>query len=144
MPFHWCADETFMLLTMLPFIGFFFKKIHAWWHTKSAHKCHDEHCDAAHVEHIEEPADEPTFSSFPMDEWDEVPVELIKEKFGEEVVLKLRMNPLRLGLIDVPSEKDFRWYVSSLGAAKAVLIFQREYVHDDFCPEGWDDVFHDE
>lgn len=51
MPFHWCADETFMLLSALPFIGFFFAKLHAWWHKKFHHACHKEGCSSAHVEH---------------------------------------------------------------------------------------------
>lgn len=40
MPFHFCADELFMLMAMIPFIGIFFRKVHAWWHTKFKHAPH--------------------------------------------------------------------------------------------------------
>lgn len=40
MPFHFCADELFMLLAMLPFIGVFFRKFHVWWHAKVNHAQH--------------------------------------------------------------------------------------------------------
>lgn len=51
MPFHFCQDELYMLLGLLPFIGFFFKKMHAKYHTKFKHKCHNHACDDKHVEH---------------------------------------------------------------------------------------------
>jgi hypothetical protein len=53
MPFHWCMDETLALMAMLPFIGMFFRRMHAWWHAKFSHKCHEKTCDDKHVEHTE-------------------------------------------------------------------------------------------
>lgn len=53
MPFHWCADETIALLSMIPFIGLFFARLHAWWHKKFHHPCHTEGCQEAHVQHVE-------------------------------------------------------------------------------------------
>lgn len=38
---HWCADETLMLMSMIPFIGIMFRKLHTWYHTKFHHKEHE-------------------------------------------------------------------------------------------------------
>lgn len=51
MPWHWCSDETMMLLTMIPFIGYYFKRVHTWLHVKLKHKCHEKGCNETHVEH---------------------------------------------------------------------------------------------
>lgn len=51
---HWCSDETFLVLSLIPFIGVFFRKIHIWWHTRFNHQCHHvTHCEETHVEHVE-------------------------------------------------------------------------------------------
>lgn len=56
---HWCMDETLALMAMIPFIGIIFAKIHNWWHAKFGHKCHEESCQATHVEHCPLPANIP-------------------------------------------------------------------------------------
>ena len=38
---HWCMDETLMLLAALPWLGYYFRKLHVWWHTKYHHKPHE-------------------------------------------------------------------------------------------------------
>jgi hypothetical protein len=48
---HFCGDELIALMAMLPFIGVFFQRVHVWWHTKIAHKCHTKECNETHVEH---------------------------------------------------------------------------------------------
>ena len=48
---HWCMDETLALLSVLPFIGYFFTKLHIWWHKKHHHPCHEEGCHSEHTEH---------------------------------------------------------------------------------------------
>lgn len=53
--FHWCADETLMLMTAIPFVGMYFRRIHAWWHNKFSHKCHEKTCEEKHVEHPKKP-----------------------------------------------------------------------------------------
>lgn len=40
MPFHFCSDELFMLMSMLPFIGVAFRKAHTWYHAKVKHAEH--------------------------------------------------------------------------------------------------------
>jgi len=53
MPFHFCMDEVLMIMAMLPFIGVFFRRVHAWWHGKFNHRCHHvTRCDEHHLEHI--------------------------------------------------------------------------------------------
>jgi hypothetical protein len=51
MPFHFCADELLAILAMILFIGIMFRKLHAWWHSKFHHVCHEKHCDETHAEH---------------------------------------------------------------------------------------------
>jgi hypothetical protein len=51
---HFCADELFLIMSLIPFIGVWFKKLHTWYHTKYSHKCHEKHCDDTHSEHKEE------------------------------------------------------------------------------------------
>ena len=48
---HWCMDETLALLSLLPFLGYYFSKVHAWWHSKFHHKCHEEGCASEHPDH---------------------------------------------------------------------------------------------
>lgn len=127
MPFHWCSDETFLLLSMLPFIGFFFKKLHAWWHKNSLHKCHDEHCDDVHVEHTDEVKEEKFDPNF---DWDEVSFDLVLEKFGDQVPFGLRINANQLGLTDTPHENEFKWYLNSNGGLQGVLVHTRSFVYD--------------
>lgn len=54
---HFCADEFLMLSSMIPFIGIYFYKLHAWYHAKFKHKCHTKSCDETHVEHSDEKND---------------------------------------------------------------------------------------
>jgi hypothetical protein len=51
MPFHFCSDELFMLMSALPFIGFAAKNLHTWYHVKFKHKCHEKTCDKEHLDH---------------------------------------------------------------------------------------------
>jgi hypothetical protein len=45
-------DETLALMAMIPFIGMFFRRAHAWWHAKFNHRCHHVvQCQEHHVEH---------------------------------------------------------------------------------------------
>jgi len=31
---HWCANETMALMAMLPVVGYLFRKIQVWYHSK--------------------------------------------------------------------------------------------------------------
>lgn len=48
---HFCIDELYMLLSLIPFIGFYFRKLHTAYHMKFGHKCHEKTCSDTHVEH---------------------------------------------------------------------------------------------
>ena len=55
MPFHFCMDEVLMIMGLIPFIGYWFAKLHAWYHVKFKHRCHHvEQCPDTHFEHISE------------------------------------------------------------------------------------------
>lgn len=53
MPFHFCTDELIAIIAMLPFIGYYFNKLHTWYHLKFKHKCHEISCQSTHVKHEE-------------------------------------------------------------------------------------------
>jgi ParB/Sulfiredoxin domain len=40
--FHWCPDETLMLMAAIPFIGHYFRKAHNWYHSKFHHTPHSQ------------------------------------------------------------------------------------------------------
>lgn len=44
---HICMDEVVMFMAMIPFIGIFFRRIHAWWHVKFGNPCHVKMCTPA-------------------------------------------------------------------------------------------------
>lgn len=48
---HICIDEILMFMAMFPFIGFYLRKLHIWYHVKFGHKCHEKTCSDTHVEH---------------------------------------------------------------------------------------------
>ena len=51
---HFCIDELLAIMMLFPFIGIYIGKLHAWYHTKFKHKCHDKSCDDTHIFHSEE------------------------------------------------------------------------------------------
>ena len=125
MPFHFCSDELILLLSMFPFIGFFFKKLHSWWHKNSLHKCHEEHCHDVHVEHIiEAPAN-------PIEEWDEVDLSLVEERFGTLVIDNLL---LKYNLFIIVGWVEFNWFLNNSGTLKATF-HNRNFIHNE--PYGW-------
>lgn len=42
MPFHFCHEEVYALLAMIPFIGVTFTRLHVWWHSKFKCKDHND------------------------------------------------------------------------------------------------------
>lgn len=129
MPFHFCNDELLAILALLPFIGIYFKRLHAWWHKRSNHKCHKDHCNSTHLEHVEEPTS-------PIDEWDEVEETVIGERFNMHLVESLQETLKLYGLINFP----YVWYLTDNGAVK-VKVYGREFIHDDHCDRyGWDEL----
>lgn len=91
---HFCIDELLAIMAMIPFIGYFFAKMHVWWHTHFGHKCHEKDCDSTHVEHDHtvhhDRGPEPEYEEY----WDHISEEDATERFGPDVVplLKMAMN----------------------------------------------------
>lgn len=48
---HWCNEENVMVMSMIPFIGYYFNKFRNWYHLKFGYKCHEKTCNDNHVEH---------------------------------------------------------------------------------------------
>jgi hypothetical protein len=96
---HWCMDETLALLSVIPFIGYLFTKLHLWWHAKFHHRCHEEGCLEVHVEHKEHQFD--PGSPYHPDNWHK-PVIVSEEDMK---YLKGEPAPLKI-TIPVTIEKD--------------------------------------
>lgn len=128
---HWCMDETLALLAMIPFIGYMFRKLHVWWHTKIDHTCHEKHCDATHAEH---PYVAPNIT--PDSEWDGIAQEDVEERFGEDLVFFLYEEAHDAGLLNV-TEDEVRWYVNGKSELLA-SVRGKVFLHDYYCCEyGW-------
>lgn len=158
---HWCMDETLAVLAMIPFIGYFFRKLHAWYHKKMGHTCHEKHCDDQHVEHPYSPYDRanwhkdqlvskedmeylrgtpvPLKITIPVSIWDVISLEDFEERFGKELVQDL-MDVIHEDKMNANLTKDsVDWYVNDNNEAMASLSCRgKTYYHDyDCCEHGW-------
>lgn len=104
---HWCMDETLAVLAMIPFIGYFFRKLHLWYHAKMGHTCHEKHCDAVHAEHKASTE----YPAVMRSEWDLIPQEDVRERYGDSVVVDLYAKLASCNMFDL-DEKEVHWYVS--------------------------------
>lgn len=157
---HWCMDETLAVLAMIPFIGYFFRKLHAWYHIKMGHTCHEKHCDDTHVEHKFSPyhsdpvctekmtrvseedmkylrgTPAPLHITIPVTIWDTISQDDVSERFGNDLVIFLYKELADIGILDV-SEEEVHWYVND----KAELWVQfrdKNFFHDhETCEHGW-------
>jgi len=153
-------DETLAVLAMLPFIGYFFRKLHAWYHAKMGHTCHEKHCDDTHVEHTVkksfspfdrpegfvqvseedmeylrgEPA--PLKITVPVTIWDSISQSDVGERFGNDLVIFLYKELADIGILDV-SEEEVHWYVNDK-AELWVQVRDKNFFHDyETCEWGW-------
>lgn len=106
MPFHFCMDEVYMILAMLPFIGAFFRKLHAKYHAKHNHHFHN------HEEVHEELFDVDIILSEDSEEsidLDSIQLDNVIERFGYFLVdgLRAKYNFWHL------QEQSFTWFVLS-------------------------------
>jgi hypothetical protein len=154
---HWCMDETLALLAMIPFIGYMFRKLHVWYHSKMGHTCHEKHCDDTHAEHKYSPFARPSCGYqkvseadmeylrrepaplkilVPVSIWDEISEEDVEERFGKDLVKYLHEEVADAGLGFVP--KDMRyWYVNEKGELR-VEVQNKVFLHDyECCEYGW-------
>lgn len=103
---HWCMDETLAVLAMIPFIGYFFRKLHLWYHAKMGHTCHEKHCDATHAEHVASTE----FPAVVQSEWDLIPQEDVAERYGDGVVVDLYATLAKYNIINL-GDNEVWWYV---------------------------------
>lgn len=146
---HWCMDETLAVLAMIPFIGYFFGKLHAWWHKHFHHKCHEPHCHDEHVTHPES-HEAGTFmqevdrvfdaGQITEDDYDLISQEDLEERMGK-ITEDLMTDLSFLKVTEQPPASAFRWFINGRFHLKATFK-DRIFVHDDNCCEhGWDEVF---
>lgn len=114
MPFHWCADETIALFSALPFIGFFFAKLHTWWHKKFGHPCHEEGCKGTHALHVEV---EESYN--PGSDWDALSQDDMEERFGGCLIDDLIGDHQLLGVEVRPHDGEFFWFINGYGGVQA-------------------------
>jgi hypothetical protein len=124
-------DETLAVLAMIPFIGYFFRKLHVWYHSKLGHTCHEKHCDAVHAEHPHT-APAPEESS-----WDRISQEDVSERFGYDLVIFLYKELADAGITRDLSKEDVHWYVNDK-AELWVQVDGKNFFHDyQTCEWGW-------
>lgn len=154
---HWCMDETLAFLAMIPFIGYFFRKLHAWYHAKMGHACHEKHCDETHAEHKYSPfarsdlgyqkvseedmeylrgSPVPLKITIPVTIWDSIDQKDVVERFGATLVNFLYEEVKDAGLENVTEDEVF-WYVNEK-AELWVEVRDTSFYHDhDTCEYGW-------
>lgn len=155
---HWCMDETLAVLAMIPFIGYFFRKLHAWYHSKMGHVCHEKHCDDKHVDHPYSPYDRanwhkdqlvseadmeylrgepaPLKITIPITIWDPISQSDVGERFGNDLVIFLYKELADIGILDI-SEEEVHWYVNDK-AELWVQVRGKNFFHDyETCEWGW-------
>jgi hypothetical protein len=99
-----------MVLGGLPIVGYYYKKMHAWYHEKTHHKCHHHDSAADHVEHESAMAvvvnipDPPGLTRLTMEEVD--------ERFGQLATILLMFDrKFLLGTEFFPEAETFTWFV---------------------------------
>jgi hypothetical protein len=147
---HWCMDETLALLSVIPFIGYIFAKMHNWWHAKFGHKCHEGSCQSTHVDHSEDgiahlhfnvvnnvPLDSFTFTidrlwdaaNYDQDLYDLISKEDLQERLGP-IADKL-IHKLEFDLDRFLNVNEFRWFINGYGRVRATF-HGRTFLHDEF------------
>jgi len=157
-------DETLALLAMIPVIGYFFRKLHVWWHEKISHTCHEKHCDETHAEHPEfqfspnspyhpdnwhkpvivsdqdmeylRRAPAPLKITIPVTIWDSIEQEDVAERFGNDLVIFLYAELEDAGLTNI-SKEEVHWYINDK-AELQVEVRDKIFLHDyQTCEYGW-------
>lgn len=156
---HWCMDETLAVLAMIPFIGYLFRKLHVWYHTKMEHLCHEKHCDDTHVEHPYSPYDpanrhktvivseedmeylrgEPVPLKITIPNiviWDPISQEDVVERFNNDLVIFLYKEVEDAGLTNI-NKDEVHWYINDK-AELWVQVRDKNFYYDyETCEYGW-------
>lgn len=133
---HWCMDETLAVLAMIPFIGYFFRKLHVWWHKHFHHPCHEEGCKSEHVYHTEE-APAPLMES----SWDQICEEDLEERVGTELLNDLFFSILNKDDLIGATREEFTWYINDAQEVR-VEVRGRAFTYDYTSALGWEEVLH--
>lgn len=144
---HWCIDETLALLSIIPFMGYFFGKLHAWWHVRFSHKCHEKNCNQVHNIHCKMPANIPhglynqeQCEQHPQEDttklrlvvpegFDAICVEDAEEKFGVDIIDHLLDDKQLLKYDGFVSDTYFGWWVSDDGCSLIATFQYRKFIH---------------
>jgi hypothetical protein len=101
-------DEILLFLSIIPFIGVFFKRIHNWYHERKKHLCHHQPCTDTHIDHTVED----DFRNDSLQNYEVVTLDLVSDRFGEQVLKDLISYgwnpPLSCQLEDI----EWRLYLS--------------------------------
>lgn len=120
MPFHFCTDELLAILAALPFIGIFFHRLHAWWHKRFNHKCHEKNCDSSHLEH------DNSLIASRSEDWDLISRDDVEARFGKSLINDLVWDSSFFK--ELPMHKDFTWWIVN-GACLAAAYQGRIFIH---------------
>lgn len=115
---HWCMDETLALLAMIPFIGYLFRRLHAWYHKKMGHTCHEKHCEDKHVEHKYSPYDRPACGY---------------QKVSEEDMKYLRGTPAPLKItvpVTIEEGEEVGYTYTSRGIVVGAIVVHGPMTHE--------------
>ena len=104
---HWCQDETYAVMSGVPVVGYFFKRIHKWYHNKTHHKCHHQGCESDHAEHVT-PGGE-TLLPNPPGRYVIQP-ETVDVLFGDLATILLMFDRRLLKTINFPEPNEFVWF----------------------------------
>src|SRR5258708_1984532 len=105
---HFCIDEWLILMATFPLIGIFFRKIHTWYHKANHHKCHQEGCQAEHVDHL--PLEEELVPSPP--DRKVISMEEVDDQFGQLITILLMFDRAFLETKTFPPHAEFVWLLS--------------------------------
>jgi len=144
---HWCMDETLAFLAMIPFIGYFFAKLHTWWHTKFHHKCHEEGCESDHVEHTHDHPNDVKISAgdtLIICGWDSIHQDDVEARFGGCAIDDLIGDDWLLDVEERPADDEFRWFVDSKQGLRAVFQERIFAYEDGFLGCEWYELSSDE
>jgi hypothetical protein len=131
-------DETYATLAAFPVIGFYYKKLHAWYHKKMQHPCHHPGCPEKHLEHTgsEQKIIEKDYSKFELAEGQKkLYISDVDRQFGQLATILLVNDRSLLEVKDFPLDAEFTWFVDkdSLFAHWRGKIFA--YVDREWLPQ---------
>lgn len=104
---HWCADETLAAMSAVPVVGYFFRRVHNWYHSKMHHKCHHEGCSLDHAEHLT--SDGEVMLPNPPGRT-VISMEAVDKLFGELATILLVFDRRLIKSYTFPEPSEFIWF----------------------------------